>query len=398
MKKLLIFTLLAALLLTSCATGTKPIVTPADNTETGVNAENETNADTETNTESETTPAIVTTDDSWRDAMNAEPFDYVANDLTPYVKLGQYKGLTVPRESDVITEEEYAQELDNLLNQYADCNHITDRAVEVGDTTSTNYMGFLNGEQMEGGTAENAEVVAADGTGYIDGFGTALVGHMPGEEFSFDVTFPEDYGNESLQGANVTFVCTVNYIYGGEVIVPELTEEFVTENFDFSSVAEFETTFRDYIQKEKSYNVEQSMYAALWQMILDNAEVIEYPGVEVNRVYALNRDYYEKTAESYQLDYETFLTNYARTTEEEMIEASKVYVKEDLVMNALLKELNISYTEEEYQQEVEKIAESLGTTADMLKQYYGDESLDATVKWQKVVESILLESNIVPAE
>ena len=73
LKKLLIFTLLAALLLTSCTTGTKP----ADNT------------DTETNTESETTPATVSTDDSWRAALDAEPFDYTANDLTPYIKLGE---------------------------------------------------------------------------------------------------------------------------------------------------------------------------------------------------------------------------------------------------------------------------------------------------------------------
>lgn len=387
MKKLFIIVLAVALFMVSCtATNNKPIVTPVESTPV------------ESDTDNVETDVAPVDNQDWKSALDAEPFDYTGKDLSSYINCGQYTGLTVNRADDSLTDEELADQLTSMLNSYSEYKHITEGIVYEGNTAYIDYAGYLeNGEALEFGSAENAEVIAADGNGYIDGFGSSLIGQTIGEEYSFNVVFPEDYQKEALRGVPVTFVCTVNYVLGNELISPELTDEFVSEKFGIDTVEEFRKEFKESIQSSKTYQVDQEMCSNLWQTIVDNAEVLKYPEGEVERVYAMNRQYYEDTASSYQIDYETFLSNYARITDEDMWESSRDYVKDDLVLYALLNEMNISITDEEYNQEIEKIAYQYGATADQLIEYYGEESLRTTVSWQKLMDTILNQTNVVYA-
>ncbi|MGN1410705.1 MAG: FKBP-type peptidyl-prolyl cis-trans isomerase, partial [Eubacteriales bacterium] len=192
-------------------------------------------------------------------AASVEQFDYMANDLTGMIKLGDYKNISVTKASPILTEEEFENEIDALLDNYSYYEKITDRAVEEGDTVVCDYSGYLDGVQFSGGTAQNTELTAAPNSGYIEGFAEAFIGQTPGEEFSFDVTFPAEYDNADLAGKEVTFVCTVHSIYGDEYITPELTDDFVNENFGYSNVDEFKIAYRTSVEEQKKYYVESTM-------------------------------------------------------------------------------------------------------------------------------------------
>jgi len=320
--------------------------------------------------------------------VDAEPYDYTANDLTAFIKLGEYQNVPVTMESAVVTDEEFEDEIDYMLESHSYYETVTDRQVEEGETVLADYSGYLDGVQFDGGTAANQTIVAASGTGYIEGFAEAFIGQMPGVEFDFDVTFPADYGNTDLAGKEVTFVCTVHSIQGSERIVPELTDEFVKENFGYNNVEEFRILFRDSVESQKAYYVESNMYSTLWQTVVGNAEVIAYPGQEVDRVYGERRAMYEEYAGYYGVDYETFLSNYAGLTDEELYAESQKYVKEDLVMYQLIKELNLEVTEEDYAEGMAFFAEYYGATEEELAEYYGEETMRTTILWQALMEKI----------
>ena len=319
---------------------------------------------------------------------DAEPYDYMANDLTAFIKLGEYTNIPVTKESAALTDEEFEDEIDLMLENYSYYEEYTDRQVEEGDTVLADYSGYLDGVQFEGGTATGQSIVAAPNTGYIEGFAEAFIGQMPGVEFDFDVTFPETYGNADLAGKEVTFVCTIHSVQGSELIVPELTDEFVNETFGYNNVEEFRILFRDTVEKQKEYYVESNMYSELWLTVVDNAEVIAYPETEVERVYGESRSMYETYAGYYGVDYETFLSSYIGMTDEQLYEESRKYVKEDLVMYQLIKELNFELSEEEYADGMVFFAEYYGSTEEELISYYGEDTIRTTILWQTLMEKI----------
>ncbi|MCD7709515.1 MAG: FKBP-type peptidyl-prolyl cis-trans isomerase [Clostridiales bacterium] len=86
--------------------------------------------------------------------------------------------------------------------------------VEEGDTVNIDYTGYLDGEAFDGGSTNGAGADLTLGSGtYIDGFEDGIIGHEVGETFDIDVTFPEDYGVESLNGQAVVFTITINGVY-----------------------------------------------------------------------------------------------------------------------------------------------------------------------------------------
>lgn len=117
---------------------------------------------------------------------------------------------------------------------------VQDRGVQDGDIVNLDYTGYLNGVAFDNGAAtdqwidvtNNCGVDTSDGssTGYfIDGFTSGLIGAQKGSTVSYEVTFPEDYGNTDLAGQVTTFEFVIKGIYN-ELSLDELTDEFVATN------------------------------------------------------------------------------------------------------------------------------------------------------------------------
>ncbi|MBQ3176386.1 MAG: trigger factor [Clostridia bacterium] len=330
--------------------------------------------------------------------LDTEGFDYENADLSQYVTLGTYEGLSAQLTKVKVTEAQLETEIDNLLSSYGHYDEITDRQVEEGDTVRADYAGYLDDVAFEGGTAKDQEITAASGTGYIDGFAEAFIGQMPGVEFAFDVTFPEDYGNAEMAGKEVTFVCTVHAIYGDEYIVPELTDEFVKENFGYNNVEEFRILFRDSVEKQQAYENESAMYSSLWTQILDNSTILAYPDGEVDRLYNESKAMYEYYAEMYGTDYDTFLANYVGVTDEQLKTDAESYVKEDLILYSLMEAIGSELTDAEYTEGREFLAGMYGMSADEFESYYGEDAIRATLNWEDVMKSVAAVSNITEVE
>ena len=90
----------------------------------------------------------------------------------------------------------------------------TSLTVEDGDTVNIDYVGTVDGVEFEGGSTDGNGTYLVIGSGdYIDDFEDQLIGSHPGDTVEVQVTFPDDYGNEELNGKDAVFTVTVNGIY-----------------------------------------------------------------------------------------------------------------------------------------------------------------------------------------
>lgn len=152
-----------------------------------------------------------------------EPLEYVATfEVYPEVELADFSSLEVERTTAEVADADIDKMLDTLKKQRTTYD-VVERASQDGDQITISFEGFVDGEAFEGGKADNVPVVIGSGS-MIPGFEEQLVGKSAGDEFSFEVTFPEDYHAENLKGKPATFETRVVSV--AEAKEPELDDEF----------------------------------------------------------------------------------------------------------------------------------------------------------------------------
>lgn len=165
--------------------------------------------------------------------------DYSAglDDEGNLIKEMQVEGMTLPdyknaeftRDQIFATAETIQEAIDTLMENYAEEKQVTDREIKDGDTVNIDYVGTVDGVAFDGGDSQGAGYDLEIGShSFIDTFEEQLIGAKPGDQVTVKVTFPENYGNDELNGKAAEFATTINYIVEKEV--PELTDEFVVNN------------------------------------------------------------------------------------------------------------------------------------------------------------------------
>lgn len=187
---------------------------------------------------------------SFSDGLDANGFfrDLKASD---YVELPEYKGVTIPDELLVADEADVQDQIDQILAEFNTNEMITDVAVKDGDTVNIDYVGYMDGVAFDGGsTGGYGTDVTIGVTNYIDDFLEQLIGHMPGDRFDVEVTFPDSYPNNTdFEGKDAVFDVTINYIKG-DVIQAELTDDIAAE-YGFETVDDLKQDIADWLVSQQ---------------------------------------------------------------------------------------------------------------------------------------------------
>lgn len=313
-----------------------------------------------------------------------------------YVSVEGYKGIEIEK-VDVETEvsdEDVESYIDSVLEQNATDKEITDRAAQLGDTADINYVGKIDGVEFEGGSGENYPLELGSGS-FIDGFEDSIVGHNVGETFDWNGKFPDDYQSTDLAGKDVVFTITVNALTEPEL--PELTDDFVqTVSEESETVDEYKAEVRKTLEDTAQENYDSALNSAVWEAVLEIAEVKEYPQDEVDKIENIFLEQYQEMAAYYDMDYEEFVEMYTEMSvdefEAEAKEAAKDNVKQVLVATVIAEKEGLVPTDEEYEKELEKMAEEYGyEDVDGLKEAADEETLKQLVL-QPIVQKWLAEN------
>lgn len=197
-------------------------------------------------------------------------------------KLADYSGVAITVSNDYEINDTAKQTyLTNVLQSYgADAyKQVTDRdTVADGDYVKVDYTGYKDGKAFDGGSATDVMLDVTNnsqvgGSSFIDGFTKPLIGAKVGDKVKGDVTFPEDYGNDDLNGQTVTFEYTVKGIYSADpVALADMTDEQVNTVFGKAGVT---TNAQLTTQIEK--DLKQQLYSAevdkIKSYMIDNSTV-----------------------------------------------------------------------------------------------------------------------------
>ena len=258
-----------------------------------------------------------------------------------YVTLPDDMNLTLSAEATTVSDSDVDDYISqNILSNYKTTNEITDRAAADGDTVNIDFAGSIDGVAFDGGTGSDYDLTLGSGT-FIDGFEDQIVGHMPGETFDVNVTFPENYQASNLAGKDAVFSTTLNYI--NEDVTPDLTDEWVSSNLSESMGMGNVAELKEYVNNSLLFNQEANeLYGQLYDAIEVNTDLPE----DVQQ-YFTNTVLYQPYlyATMYGVSLDTMLTNAGYESVDAYLEASasskESMIKQILIMQALAEENNI---------------------------------------------------------
>ncbi len=336
-------------------------------------------------------PNAENTDTEQSQTAEETAFDYMTADLTKYLKLGQYEGLTVTREDPMLTDEEFERYVNNILSDYSDYEHITDREIVEGDKVHLDYSGAVGNEQF-GGTALNQIITAGDGNGQIPGFGAALIGHKAGDQFVAEMTYPDPFPNDPENaGKPVAFAFNIHYILGEDIetyTYDTIDDLFVKNTFNYDTVEEFLSSVRTVVQNQKTYTVLRATNFQVLEQVVENSEVIGYPEAALMEIYDLNRKTQEQYAENNGVDYETYIMQTYGMTDEDIMNDCKAAVKENLVIYSLVKALDAEVTESEINGKIAFMADLYGVKPEEFLQTYPYDEMKELAQFDKVLSIV----------
>lgn len=301
-----------------------------------------------------------------------KPFVFTAMvALKPEVKLGKYKGLKIDKIDTEVTEEEIDAQINRERENNARNITVEDRPVKDGDMTTLDFEGFVDGVAFEGGKGENYPLTIGSGA-FIPGFEEQLVGAEIGKEVEVNVTFPEDYQAEELKGKAAVFKCTVKEIKEKEL--PELDDEFASEVSEFETLAEYREDVKKNLTEKKEKDAKNAREEAAIKAAVEVAEM-EIPDAMLETQQRQMVDEFAQRITMQGLSMEQYFqftgTNYQKMVEQVKPQAEE-RIKSRLVLEAVAAAEKIEATEEDYEKELETMAEVYQMEVDKVKELMGE--------------------------
>jgi trigger factor len=316
--------------------------------------------------------------------------------VKPEVKLGEYKGLEVEKMETEVTAEDVEAELTSLQEKQAELAVKEEGKAEEGDTVTMDFEGFVDGEAFEGGQAENYSLELGSGQ-FIPGFEEQLIGVASGEEKEVEVNFPEEYHAAELAGKPATFKVKVHEIKAKEL--PALDDEFAKDaDEEVETLAELKEKIEKRLQESKKNEAETAVRETLVNKASDNAEV-EIPEVMVKAEVDRMMQEFEQRLQMQGMNLDLYFQFSGQSEEDlrsQMTEDAGKRVRTNLTLEAIAAAENLEVTDEEAEEEVNKMAEQYNMSADNIKQALGGlDTLKADLKVRKAVEFLVENSKSV---
>ena len=319
-----------------------------------------------------------------------KPFIFTAEvAVKPEVTLGEYKGVEVPKADRDVTDEEIEAELKKEQENNARTITVEDRAVENGDIVTLNFEGFVDGVAFEGGKEENYPLTIGSNT-FIPGFEEQLVGVKDGEPVEVNVTFPEEYQSKELAGKAAVFKCEISKIEAKEL--PELDDEFAKDVSEFDTLEEYKADIRKNLTEKKEKEATRAIEDAAVDKIIENA-TMEIPDamLETQAQDMVNDFARRLQAQGLSMEqYMQFTGMDAAGMREQMKPQALKRIQSRLVLEKIAEVENIQPTEEQIDEEIQKMAEMYKMEADKVKEMIGEYEMEQMKKDLAIQQAVTL--------
>ncbi|MDO4912182.1 MAG: trigger factor [Lactobacillus sp.] len=308
--------------------------------------------------------------------------------VQPEVRLGEYKGIEVPKQNTRVYVKDIDEELAKRREKLAELV-VKDGKSAKGDTVVIDYTGTIDGKKFDGGSAQNYSLELGSGT-FIPGFEDQLIGHEAGEDVDVVVSFPEDYGAKDLAGKEAHFATKIHEVKVKEV--PELDDEFAKDVDDsVDTLDDLKEKIKAEIKEQKTDAVEAAVREAAIKTAVENATIDEIPEAMIKEDVDTQVNQYLANMQNQGIDPQTYfkLTN---TTEDQLRQQmsanSEQRIKTNLVLEAIAKAEKFTASDDEKAQEIKDLASEYNLDEKMVRKSLSDEMLEHDIVVRKAIELV----------
>lgn len=286
--------------------------------------------------------------------------------VKPEVEISDYKGIEVEKTVNAVTDEDIDKQLQALRERNGRLVTVEDRPAENGDIAVIDFEGFKDGVPFEGGKDENYELALGSGT-FIPGFEEQIVGKNTGDEFTINVTFPENYQMEDIAGQLCEFKIKLNEIKTKEL--SDLDDEFVKDATEFETIDELKNDMRTKLEERSAKNADMEAENKIFESLIEKMTV-DIPQIMFdNKIDEMVRDF-EMRLSQQGLNLEMYLTY----TNMDMVAFRKTFedqaqkqVKVRLALEKIAALENVEISDEKAEEEISRMAEQYNLTVEKVK-------------------------------
>ncbi len=283
-------------------------------------------------------------------------------ELRPEVNLCDYKGLEVEIEEFKKADDGVEKELKALQDRFASLTDVTDRKSKNTDIVNIDFNGYVDGEEIKGGSAKGYMLDLAH-SNFIPGFAEQLVDKATGEEFKINVKFPDEYHDEKLKGKDAEFNIKINAIK--EKVLPEINDDLAKRvNPKFATLDALKEDIQKYIDNTAKAENEKRAAEKIFDTLFEKID-IKIQDAMINReIQALMGEFKQRVnMQGGNFDKMLEQEGHQKVYEQLKEEAVK-RIKTSLIIGKIAKTENISVSQEDIHAKLVDLANIYRTTVD----------------------------------
>ena len=329
------------------------------------------------------------------DITSIEPLQIKATvPLEPNVQLGDYQSLRIERQTVDVGDEQVDDVIERLRTETAPWEPV-DEPIQFGDQLTIDVTGTVEGRNIV--DSQGIEFIPSmENKLPLPGFSVMLEGSRKGDDKTFTLQVPEDFGNEEYDGKECRFHVIINEVK--RRALPDLDDEFAKGiGPGFDTLEALRESVMENLVSTADREAEQDLQEKAMEQVVEGATV-EFADVLLER--QLDHMWHERTEalQTQQMDMDAYLQQIGKT-EEEIREDMKPGTREGMVRSFVLRKLSevegIEVTEEEVTEHIDKLVEDSGGSGDpsvqkaVLAQAFRD-SMGSNLKTKKTLERLAL--------
>lgn len=316
-----------------------------------------------------------------------------------YVKLGQYKGLTIKGASTKVTNQDVEDKVSELAQDYIEYKEITKRdTVQKDDYLNVDYTTTVDGKKSDDYSDSNLDIHLGDGSLNVDedvDVDDKLIGAKVGDTVEVEFAFPEDYDDTSMAGKKCVMEISINMIE--KEVIPEVNDAFIKKNTEYKTLKQYKKQVRDELISEKKSEAEQTNQETLWNKIMDNAtQLKDFSDADIKQELKNIKAENKEMAEYFGMSVSDFIQQYYEMSLEDY---AKENLKKQCVQDLILKENKVEVTDADIEKEIKYYIDELGyENKKAVLEAIPEEEIRSELEFTKLMDVLMKNTTIQEAK
>jgi trigger factor len=283
-------------------------------------------------------------------------------EIKPRVEVENYEGVQVEKPDEEVSEENIAAVLDNMREKFAQLEVASGKALTDGDYALIDFDGTVNDQSIEGGAA-NDFMLEVGSENIWPEFNEEMRGKRKGDILDIKVKMPDQYPDEDMAGKVASFKVIIKEVKVKKL--PDANDDFAKEASKFDTLEELRDDIKGKLEEAKKTQAEESVRMQVLEELSKNLEV-DIPQKMIEDYSHQRRDEMESRLASRGISLDSYLKSVEYTEErleEEFAEEAERLIRNELVLDAVIRAEGIELSDVEVGEEIERMAAVFGVEA-----------------------------------